>query len=819
MEPDVAPVGIEGLPRPRTAAGTDPLTRDGPQVDGRHDLEARAGMLRETLEVANYSMVTHLAVSLVLGYIFWGHAPEAYLIGLNAAMCAVVSASMGLTRWAMRRIHGGIPEQAVRRGFLAAKAVALAIGLLWSTMPVMLLPGMEGGYQFVAVATTAGLISDAYVVGPILDVSLLLVVPIVIGGFVGLSQCLPPFGLYTSLLLVVYALFVLLSSRRMSVLSFRRLLDGVIVREQGTTIGMLLNDFEESATDWLWETDASGGLRHAPPRMETAIGVEAKYLRGSRLEDLLGAHGCGAEGANGVEAVLACMARAEPFHGSVVRLQTRQGTRWWSLNGKPSFEPDGTFAGYRGVGADITRDQEAEARISYLASHDALTGLPNRSSFQMAVEDACLAARAGGTRTALLYVDLDGFKAVNDGHGHSIGDKLLCAVADRLAGLCQGRGRAFRLGGDEFSVLHESRAPHSAETLANEIVLQIGRPYAIDGLSVVVGTSLGIAHAPDDAHDTATLLSRADLALYDAKASGKGRWRGFDPDLENKATRRQRLDVEMRAALARDGIELHYQPLVDLLSRRVVGVEALLRWHRPSEGWISPAEIIPIAESTGFIIDIGRWALRRACTDVLSWPGLTVAVNISSNHFRSCGFCAEVEAILEETGLEPSRLEIEITESIVLDGGVDVTGNMTRLRSKGIRLSLDDFGTGYSSLSYLSNFRFDKLKIDRSFVRELHMRRDTLAIFDAINGLATALDMSVTVEGIEEPEQIEILRERFNGSVQGYFYSKPRPAAQIGKCIAEIEDARSGRVNLATADVTGSADAILPLPVGRPCAA
>ncbi|MGI4800661.1 MAG: putative bifunctional diguanylate cyclase/phosphodiesterase [Janthinobacterium lividum] len=748
-------------------------------MDERHGRQARAGMLRETLEVANYSAVTHLAVSLVLGFVFWDHAPNGYLIVLNVTMLLIVSVTMGCTIVMREKIRGVTSETTVRHGFLLAKVVALLYGLLWSSMPALLIPSPESGYQLVAVATTAGLISDAYVVGPIFAVSNLLIIPIVFGAFVGLYQCAYPFGLYISVLLAVYAAFVLLSTRRMSELSYQRLLDRVMVQSQTETIGLLLNDFEESAADWLWETDAAGTLLHAPVRMATAMSISADQILGMTIAELLRNYACNQDGCNGIAKVLAALARKAPFHDQVVRLKTVQGTRWWRLNGKPSLDGGDVFAGFRGVGADITQTHEADARISYLAGHDTLTGLANRISFQNRMERVCGQAVSSEVSTALLCLDLDGFKAINDGHGHPIGDLLLKSVAERLRSLCDGRNEVYRLGGDEFAILHECNDSLAAGVLATAAIAQIGMPHVIQGMNLGVGVSIGITHTSPGIHDPATLLSQADLALYSAKASGKGQWQTYDPALEAKVHRRHRLDVGMRAALVRGELQLHYQPLVNITTEQIVGVEALLRWHSPEEGWISPAELIPIAESTGFIADIGRWALRKACTDALAWPGLTVAVNISSAHFRSDTFCDEVDAALAETGLAPSRLEIEITESMFLEGGEEVATNMRRLRARGIRLSLDDFGTGYSSLSYLSKFRFDKLKIDRSFVQDLHQRRDTLAIFDAINGMANALQMSVTVEGVEQEQQMSVLRERFVGTIQGYYFSKPKTADQV----------------------------------------
>ncbi|MGI4806961.1 MAG: hypothetical protein ACRYF2_02510 [Janthinobacterium lividum] len=365
-------------------------------------------MLRETLEVSNYSAVTHLAVALVLGFVFWDHASNSYLIALNVAMFLIVSVTMGCTILLRDKVRIVPSEIIVRRSFLLAKAVAFLYGLLWSSMPALLIPSPESGYQLVAVATTAGLISDAYVVGPIFAVSNLLIIPIVLGAFVGLYQCAYPFGLYISVLLVVYAAFVLLSTRRMSTLSYQRLLDRVIVQSQSQTIGLLLNEFEESAADWLWETDAAGRLLHAPVRMAAALSILADQLPGMAMAELLGSYACDQDDRNGTAKVLSALARKAPFHDQVVRLKTVQGTRWWRLNGKPTLDAGDVFAGFRGVGADITQTHEADARISYLASHDTLTGLSNRTSFQTEIERACGQAVSFGKSTALLCLDLDG---------------------------------------------------------------------------------------------------------------------------------------------------------------------------------------------------------------------------------------------------------------------------------------------------------------------------------------------------------------------------------------------------------------------------
>lgn len=748
-------------------------------------------MLHETVQVASYSAIAQLAVALALGWIFWSQAPNAYLIGLIGCMLILSAAIVGSTVWVRTKSRTTQSDAFVSRGILLAHIMALLVGLLWSSMPTILLQTPDSGYRLICVAATAGLISCAYVVGPFVSISTVLVVPIVLGGFLGLSSSPRPFGLYISILLTVYALFVLFSTRRMSALSSQRLLDRILVRDQSGTIGLLLNDFEEGASDWLWETDADGTLHHATYRMADALGIKADGLSGATLNDILMRFGCREKDGNGVEQIITAMANRQPFRDHVVRLRTSKGTRWWRLNGKPFLTSRGIYEGYRGVGSDITQACEAKAQISFLATHDTLTGLANRAAFQAAIEQACQADDSGRLQ-ALLFIDIDGFKAVNDQNSHSVGDQLLKAVAARLAALCGERQSAFRLGGDEFAVLFAGATRSAAERLASTIVNDLARAYQIEGRRINSGVSIGLAYAPDDADDPAMLITRADLALYSVKASGKGRWKNFEPALEYQTLRRLHLDTQMRAALTADKLDLHYQPLVDVCANRVVGVEALLRWHDPQEGWISPAEVIPIAEATGFIAEIGRWALRKACTDILAWPGLTVAVNISSSHFAAPNFVEEVEGILDDTGLDPKRLEIEITESIFLGDEPKVFATVQRLRARGIRLALDDFGTGYSSLSYLSRLPFDKLKIDRSFVVELHRRREVLAIFEAITTMAKALNISVTVEGIETEQQVATLNRRFEGTVQGYYFSKPRPIGQLDEFMREFASRRSG---------------------------
>jgi diguanylate cyclase (GGDEF)-like protein len=707
-------------------------------------------------------------------------------------VAVVIGAATYLTWRYLRLYASAVSEGGVRWGCRISGGLALALGLAWATMPVVLFAPADADERLIIVATAAGLISDAYVVGPLLSVSYLFAIPIILGSFVGLARCGEPVALSIGILLVVYAVFVVVSVGRMSRLSRQRILDRVRVEEQSETIGLLLNEFEANASDWLWETDAAGQFQHVSTRMAEVLGCPVASLQhGSFAVLLSGRDEAPPEADRGAE-LLDDLRQGRAFREHVVALRTPAGQRWLQLSGKPFLDQRGSLAGFRGVGSDVTQSREAEAHIAFLATRDPLTGLSNRVMFHEVASEACAAAaaEAQGAPVSLLYLDLDGFKTVNDSAGHATGDALLCAVGERLRALLPADAQAFRLGGDEFAVLHRDRDPRAAETLAEAAVAALRAPYLIDGVRAEIGVSVGIARAPEDATAPADLLRKADLALYSAKEAGKGRWQRFDRNLERRVQRWRELDEAMRAGLANGEMALHYQPLVSLQDGQVVGCEALLRWTRAGHGPVSPAETIPIAESTGFVITLGRWALRQACAEALTWPArMRVAVNISSIHFRLPDFSADVAAALTETGLAPERLEIEITESIFLANTPHVLDNLRTLRALGVRIALDDFGTGYSSLSYLTQFPVDKIKIDRAFVRDLSSRPECLTVIEAIMVIARDLRIDVTVEGVETEQQAALLRARRCNSAQGFLYSPARPAGEVPGLIARIAQA------------------------------
>ncbi|WP_200845144.1 bifunctional diguanylate cyclase/phosphodiesterase [Roseomonas sp. 18066] len=456
------------------------------------------------------------------------------------------------------------------------------------------------------------------------------------------------------------------------------------------------------------------------------------------------------------------------------------GLRHVEARARLEYHRDGRPRHCLGVLIDVTARHEAAARIAHIAQHDALTGLPNRLLFRDRLEQAMAHARRG-QGFAVLCLDLDRFKEVNDTLGHPIGDALLCAAAARLREELRETDTLARLGGDEFAVIQGSiEQPQDAITLASRLVEAICRPFELQGHQVVVGTSIGVAMAPQDGMEPDMLLKAADMALYRAKSDGRGRWRFFEPAMDAAMQQRRALEIELRRALLLGEFELFYQPIVDVASRQVTGLEALLRWRHPERGLVPPDAFIPLAEEIGLIVPIGEWVLARACAEAAGWPGSPrVAVNLSPAQFASRGLVEAVEAALRQSGLAPARLELEITETVMLQDSQQTLETLHRLKALGLRIAMDDFGTGYSSLSYLQRFPFDKVKIDRSFTCELGQSRQSDAIVQAVTDLCAGLDMVTTAEGVETENQLLTLFQQGCHEAQGFLFSRPQPAASV----------------------------------------
>ncbi|RTE89123.1 EAL domain-containing protein [Bradyrhizobium sp. LVM 105] len=435
---------------------------------------------------------------------------------------------------------------------------------------------------------------------------------------------------------------------------------------------------------------------------------------------------------------------------------------------------------------DITERKRAEARLAFMAQHDALTGRPNRALLRQQTDEMLLHTRRSPEKVALLMLGLDNFKAVNDTLGHAVGDKLLRGVAKRLRSTLREEDALARLNSDEFAIAQSGlMRPEDAVGLAKRLLEAIADPYLLDGHSVVIGASIGIAMAPGDGDDSEKLLKSADMALSRAKQDARGSFAFFEAALDAKAQSRRKIEVELRDAIQNDVLRPYYQPLIDLQSGRITGFEALVRWPHAERGMVSPAEFIPVAEDTGLINPLGGLMLRRACLDAAAWPDdVRIAVNLSPLQFRGGNLLSMVTEALKASGLPPRRLELEITETLLLEKSAQVLATLHALRALGVRISMDDFGTGYSSLSYLRSFPFDKIKIDQSFVRDLGANREAQAIIRSIVSLGKGLGVTITAEGVETEAELSCLRAEGCHEGQGFLFSKARPNIEIVSLLA-----------------------------------
>jgi diguanylate cyclase (GGDEF)-like protein len=444
---------------------------------------------------------------------------------------------------------------------------------------------------------------------------------------------------------------------------------------------------------------------------------------------------------------------------------------------------------------EIAQRKISDARIQQMAHHDSLTGLSNRSYFRDQLTRSFDRVEQDGGSFDLLFIDLDQFKLINDSLGHRIGDLLLATIGERLKRAVNEDDTVARLGGDEFAIIRFAKRPEDTNLLVDRVMKAVALPYDIEGHRLFITSSIGIARAPDDGNDPELLLANADLALYRAKAEGRGRRRFFEAEMNERVRARQLLERDLRTATSEDQFELNYQPQLNLSSGRISGFEALLRWRHPERGLIPPLDFIPLAEDTGLIVPVSQWLLGEACREARTWPDdIKLAVNLSPVHFRSGTLVHDVVGALSLSGLEPRRLELEITESVLLDDNKTTMQALHELRRWGVGISIDDFGTGYSSFTYLRMFPFDKIKIDQSFVRDLPTKKDSTAIVRAIIGVASTLGMVTTAEGVETQEQLTYLQAEGCTEVQGYLISRPLLTNDVRRILAKPKDIERNKV-------------------------
>jgi diguanylate cyclase (GGDEF)-like protein len=547
----------------------------------------------------------------------------------------------------------------------------------------------------------------------------------------------------------------------------------------------LLAEYESTGQGWFWETDRRGHLTYITPRIAKLLRRSAAELEGRPFTELFELNNSEQESE-----------RTLVFHlstrSSFQDLQAKAATgerdeRWWSITGRPVHDQFKNFLGFRGSGTDLTEHRRSQRHVTELARFDSLTKLANRFQMSEWLEKILNAPRAENRSCAVFLLDLDRFKQVNDTMGHPAGDALLKQVADRLRTTVSDAGRVGRLGGDEFQVILPGYfAREDVAHLASRIIENLSQPYSIEGSRVSIGASIGIALCPDDGSTSEAIIRNADLALYAAKDGGRGRHHFYAEDLHSDAQERQQLEHDLRDAIARGELELHYQPQVRVTTEKITGFEALLRWNRPGHGYLSPAKFVPVAEDAGLIPAIGEWAIRTACQDLARWPKeVRVAVNVSPLQFASPALPAVVTSAIASAGVHPSRLELEITESVFLNDDKSTDAMFSALKGIGVRLALDDFGTGYSSLGYLKKAPFDKIKIDQSFVRGATIDGSRNgAIIASIVSLAEALGMETTAEGVETLDELDLVRMLGCSHVQGFIYERAITAEDAGERLA-----------------------------------
>ncbi|MCF3947040.1 EAL domain-containing protein [Acidiphilium sp. AL] len=672
-------------------------------------------------------------------------------------------------------------EKFIKNYFLYLCYMRLFLGIFWSIFINIMIYSSNGPQVILLFGVEIGLISSAVIGGP-LTYAFAFWIPIVIGSFVPVFEDARFFYFPVFLCLLSYTVYTLISIIFINNRLIERTVASLRLTQTSETIRVLLRDFEENASDWLWETDAERNLKHASARFAEVARRPAASIRGDFLAFIAGEDDTirkvRKNTGDPYEPLRLKFEMQRPFRDIVVPANMDGEQRWWSLTGKPITDQAGVFIGYRGVGSDVTAMHQSRERIAYLARHDTLTDLANRTEFNNALGQ--LLADGSRSGAALLCLDLDQFKAINDSYGHGLGDSVLRAVAHRIRSAIRDRDIAARLGGDEFSIVLPSNNEFDATAVAERVIDRIARPFKFDGVTVEIGVSIGIALAPHDGETSEELYKNADLALYRAKDAGRGTWRLFDREMDRHLQERRSLQRDIKRALLSEQLFVEYQPFVALDTHKITGLESLVRWHHPERGIIAPDEFIEIAEQSGHIGTITAFVLAESLAVAAQLPAnVSIAVNLSPLHLREAWLFDQLSGIIERSKIDPGRIEFEVTESAVLETEGRTLENLHRLRELGCRIAIDDFGTGYSSLATLRGFPFDRLKIDRSFIVDLERRENDAPIVKAIIELSRTLGLRVTAEGVETARHADILRAYQCHDGQGFLFSPPLPKRDV----------------------------------------
>ena len=651
----------------------------------------------------------------------------------------------------------------VPQWFLVGEVVLRAA--VWLSLPLYYFPSLDPGSQLVTASLISGLGIAA--LG-------LVVIPACVNGWLISFTAGLCFALFTAhdampflnKLQILFTLGVaVVGVFAVARWAFRQLQSNADMGSASESASLLLQEYEQRGVGWLWQVDAENRVTYISSRMSALLGRPASALLGHSLPSLLGGH---AE-------LGKILLERQLFNSLEMELKTARGPRWISIAGDPIIDTAGRFEGFRGVGSDITEIRHTQERLTHLANMDVLSGLPNRGRVRQLLGEALRTATTSNVPCAIMFLDLDGFKPVNDTFGHPKGDAVLQAVAKRLCEQVGPDGHVGRMGGDEFAiVVTDAQSRKQAEMLADSIIKSIASPYMIDQTEIRIGVSIGCAFGPIDGATVDDLILKADLALYQAKDAGRGVANYFSAALQFEQDDRMQMETDLRQAIASHQFHLMFQPLVNAKTQSIVGFEALIRWNHPKRGLVPPPVFIPVAEEAGLMGAIGEWVIDEACRAVATWPEpITMAINISPKQIILPSLPNIVSQALSRYKLPGNRIELEVTEGVFLGDENATLDVLKRLRALGVGIALDDFGTGYSSIGYLNKAVFHKLKIDGSFVRAAGTRPENVAIIQSIVQLAKSFRMNVTAEGVETAEDFERMRDLGVDTIQGYLFGKP----------------------------------------------
>jgi len=740
----------------------------------------RAAQMRSMLRYTPIMMAANVvnALCVLVGVLHLVERPF-LLILWGIAVCAFAAQASAI--WYANRSRPP-RERVSARGLWRTTRHAAFLGLLWGVLPAVWYPEFDQwGQVLVGTLVTGMICCGAFALATVPSAGTAYVIALMAGSLVGLMRADLPHVEVIAILLLAYSVTVTYAVFGTGKLFVEHFEAESALKRNGEVIQLLLNEFEENGSDWLFELDEDLRIVSCSPRFLDVVAEEMQDLRGRRFADLLAPAG--------QKSLFAALHAGRAFRDLVVEAGGRGETRWWSVTAGPLFDAGRRVCGWRGVGSDVTEAKLAKDRIVWMATTDQLTGLPNRLHFRECAERAIERCRAAGRLVGLASLDLDGFKQVNDTLGHAAGDELLARIALRLHDFSGDGVTIGRLGGDEFGVLIQCDVgPARMIELLERIVVAISAPIAIGDSTVSVGGTAGLALPRSAGEDIDRLMSNADTALYVAKEQQRGSVALFSDVMQKSADEKRGLADDLKLAVDARQLELHYQPIVDANTLRVVAAEALLRWRHPRRGLLAPDAFIGIAEATGQIGRIGAWVLSQACRDATAWPDhVGVAVNVSPAQLVTNGTGDSIRAALAASGLAASRLELEITEAVFVRHGTQAEQFMRDMDTLGVRIALDDFGTGYSSLGYITRFPVGKLKIDRSFVSGGAAIKERNAIISAIVGIARSLNMITTAEGVENPGELAWVRNLGCTQIQGYHVARPMPAADLSAYLLSLE--------------------------------